>query len=349
LRPVTQKKIVTSYSTGDKALDQRVIELLQSAGVEFDETEYAEMMISVLKLAKEKPQTRDVKLFNRALKELRYANKVFAPYRNVKKICIFGSARTKHGSAEYVAAEQFAHKMMEAGYMIITGGGDGIMGAAQAGAGKERSFGLNIRLPFEQKANETILGDPKLINFKYFFTRKLNFVKESDAIALLPGGFGTMDEGFESLTLMQTGKSRLLPIVLVDAPGGNFWRTFDRYLREHLLIDGWISEPDFHLYKMTDNLDEAMQEVLDFYYNFHSYRFVGDQLVIRMQREVPPGALVKLERDFADILRGPCRVCVALPEEINEPEISDLPRLCLNFDKRSYGRLRQLINRLNEF
>jgi uncharacterized protein (TIGR00730 family) len=346
---VNQKKIISTYTTGNKEIDRKVEELLEAWGVEFDTTQYAEMIVSILKMAQEKPHTRDVRLYNRALKELRYANKVFVPYQGVKKISIFGSARTRPESAEFIAAKDFARKMMEAGYMIITGGGDGIMGAAQAGAGKERSFGLNISLPFEQRANETIHGDPKLVSFKYFFTRKLNFVKESDAIALFPGGFGTMDEGFEALTLMQTGKSRMLPVVLVDAPGGNFWRTFDRYLREHLLMDGWISSHDFNLYKITNNLDEAVQEVMDFYYNFHSYRFVGEQLVIRLKREVPPGALGKIQRDFSDIIRGECRMCTALPEEVNEPEIADLPRLCFTFDRRSYGRFRQLINRINEF
>ncbi|MCS7062709.1 MAG: LOG family protein [Methylacidiphilales bacterium] len=340
------------YSTGKAELDAKVKELVVAAGIpEVAQRDYEEMVISVLRLALEGQSPADRRLINQALKEIRYASKVFAPYQGVKKICIFGSARISPRAPEYQAAKEFAAMMRDAGYMIITGGGDGIMGAAQAGAGRDRSFGLNIRLPFEQKANPTIEGDPKLINFRYFFTRKLHFVKETHAIALFPGGFGTMDEGFEALTLIQTGKSRILPMVLIDAPGGNFWHTFEKYLREHLLNDGLISKEDFNLFKITDDLKVAQREVLNFYYNFHSYRFVDQTLVIRMQREVPPGALRRIQMDFEDILidGGDLKVCPALPQEINEPEIAHLPRLCLNFDRKSYGRLRQLIDRINEF
>jgi uncharacterized protein (TIGR00730 family) len=340
-----------SYSTGSEEFDHRINDLLQEWGVDDNRRPYVEMVTTIFKLAQEKPSQADLKQFNRALKEMRYANKVFAPYRHIKKVCVFGSARTPPTSGEYKAAKDFAAIMRDSGYMIITGGGDGIMGASQAGAGKDRSFGLNIRLPFEQKANETILGDPKLINFKYFFTRKLSFVKESHAIALLPGGFGTMDEGFEALTLLQTGKARLIPVVMIDEPGGNFWRTFDHYLREHLLRDGWISESDFNLFLVTNDLEKARREIVNFYYNFHSYRFIEDEIVIRLQREVPPGALPRLREDFADIVVGdqPMRICAAYPQEITEPELAHLPRLCFRFDRRSFGRLRQLFNRLNEF
>jgi uncharacterized protein (TIGR00730 family) len=341
----------TGYTTGNTDFDQKLDNLLIEWGVETDRAYFVEMLMTILKLAQEKPSAADIRLFNRAFKELRYANKVFLPYRGVKKISIFGSARTPAESPVAVAANTFARMMRDAGYMIITGGGDGIMGAAQAGAGRERSFGLNIQLPFEQGANKVIDGDEKLVTFKYFFTRKLNFVKESHAIALFPGGFGTMDEGFEALTLMQTGKAPIVPVVLLDQPKGNFWRTFERYLREHLLRDQVISEQDFNLFKITDDLEEAQREIVDFYYNFHSYRFVENTLVIRLQREVPPGALKRLKDDFSDILsaEGALEICPALPEEINQPEIAHLPRLCLQFDRRSFGRLRVLINRLNEF
>jgi len=337
------------YTSGIDAVEKQIDTLLDQWGAETDREKYREMIVTVLKYIKDEPLPGDVRQFNTAMKELRYANAVFKPYRSVKKISVFGSARTAEDRGEYRAAHDFSRLMMESGYMVITGGGEGIMGAAQAGAGRERSFALNIQLPFEQHANKTIEGDTKLINFKYFFTRKLNFVKNSNAIALFPGGFGTMDEGFEAMTLMQTGKAPIVPVVMVDAPKGNFWRTFERYLREHLLLDGLISPDDFHLIKITDSIEEARKEVVTFYYNFHSYRYVRDVLVIRMQREIPAAALHRLRDDFQDILvsNEPLAMCPTLPEEINEPEIAHLPRLCLQFNRKAYGRLRQLIDRIN--
>lgn len=350
VRGMNQSKS-SARSTGHPETDRLLEELLTAADVHTDTDQFREMLVTILRLAKDGPSGGDIRQFNKTLKELRHALDVFAPYRNTRKISIFGSARTPSSRPEFQAAREYARMMMEKGYMIITGGGDGIMGAAQAGAGRERSFALNIKLPFEQAPNETIQGDPKLINFSYFFTRKVTFVKNSHAIALFPGGFGTMDEGFETLTLIQTGKAPIIPIVLIDAPNGNFWRTFDRYLREHLLLDKLISPEDFHLFKITDNLDEARDEVLNFYYNFHSYRYVRDQLVIRLQRAVPEGALKRLRDDFSDILigGGDLVTCPALKEEVNEPELSHLPRLCLNFNRHGHGRLRLLIDRLNQF
>jgi uncharacterized protein (TIGR00730 family) len=235
--------------------------------------------------------------------------------------------------------------------MVITGGGEGIMGAAQAGAGRKHGFALNIELPFEQEPNETIRGDTKLFTFKYFFTRKLNFVKHSDAIALFPGGFGTMDEAFESFTLMQTGKTNIIPLIMVDASRGNFWKTFEKYMREHLLGDGLISEEDFTLFKVTDDLEFARREVVNFYYNFHSYRYVGDVMLIRIHRQIPGGALVRLNEDFHDILRPETLIttCEPYPEEANEPELASLARLCVPFNRRNLGRLRALLDRLNQF
>lgn len=339
------------YQTSNPQLNEAVDRLLEQAGIDQDRDIYREMMMTVLKFWEDKPRHHDLLQFNRATKEWRYGNRVFQPYDGIRKISIFGSARTPPDAPEYRAARDFAARMRESGFMIITGGGEGIMGAAQEGATAERSFALNIKLPFEQRPNKTIAGDPKLINFNYFFTRKLNFVKHSDAVALFPGGFGTMDEGFEALTLIQTGKTQLVPVVMIDAPGGNFWKTFVRYIKEHLLRDGLISPEDLHLFKTTDNLDEARKEVLNFYYNFHSYRWVGETCVLRLQREIPAGALRRLESDFADILVGenPLRSSLPLPEEINQPELSHLPRLCVNWNRRSYGRFRQLIDRVNLF
>jgi uncharacterized protein (TIGR00730 family) len=308
------------------------------------------MIVTILKFGQQNASPADVRQLRRTLKEIRHANRVFLPYRGIRKVVIFGSARTAPDRPEYQAAEKFAGMMRDVGYMIMTGGGDGIMGAAQAGAGRERSFGLNIQLPFEQQANATIHGDPKLINFRYFFTRKLHFVKEAHAIVLFPGGFGTMDEGFEAITLMQTGKTHLNPVVFVDAPGGNFWRTFEKYLREHLLRDKLISPYDFDLFKFTDCLETAVAEITNFHRNFHSYRWVKEQVVIRLQRTLPEEALAKARVEFADILIGEKTLLnsAPLPEEINEPELAHLPRLVVDFDKRSYGRLRRLIDRVNE-
>jgi uncharacterized protein (TIGR00730 family) len=340
------------YTTGNPAVEAKIDELLRTAGVSDGHDKFHEMLATVIKFHNDRPLPADVFQMNVAMKEMRYASKVFQPYAGEKKICVFGSARTRPEEGTYRAAQQFGALMAKSGYMVITGGGHGIMGAAQAGAGRDRSFALNIILPFEQQPNETIKGDEKLITFRYFFTRKLNFVKNADAVALFPGGFGTMDEGFEVITLLQTGKAPIMPIVFVDEPGGNFWRTFEHYLREHLLGDGVISMDDFKLIKFTDDLEEAKKEVLNFYYNFHSYRHVGEELVIRLQREVPPGALRRLAEDFADILvPGQDSIAVGgpLPEEANEPELSHLPRLRLKFTRKAYGRLRELIDRLNQF
>ncbi|HEY8966918.1 MAG TPA: TIGR00730 family Rossman fold protein [Candidatus Methylacidiphilales bacterium] len=338
------------YGTGDAALDAKIKAFLAETGIP-DCREYYEMVVSVYRLHQQATTPADRRLFNQSLKELRYASKIFSQYKDRRKITVFGSARTPSRAREWRAARDFGEIMARSGYMVITGGGDGIMGAAQEGAGRDHGFGLNIALPFEQKANATIFGDAKLINFHYFFTRKLNFVKESHAIALFPGGFGTMDEGFEAITLMQTGKAVLRPVVFIDAPGGNFWKTFEKYLREHLLRDGLVSESDFHLFKFTDDLQAARREIETFYYNFHSYRGIGNQMVIRLRREVPEGALKRLRDDFADILgaEDDLRSCAAFPEEKSDPEVASLPRLCLTFDRKAWGRFRQLIDRLNEF
>jgi len=339
------------YSTGSPEQDKKIENLLDSWDISADRRYFREMLVTVYKLAHDQTHPADIRLFTKSMKEMRYADSVFAPYRGTRKVSIYGSARTQPGLPEYEQAKRCAAMMVESGFMVITGGGEGIMGAAQAGAGRERSFALNITLPFEQKPNETIAGDPKLINFKYFFTRKVNFVKHSDAFILCPGGFGTMDEGFETITLMQTGKSPIVPLVFLDAPKGNFWSTFARYLKEHIMRDGLISESDFHLFKVTDNPEAARKEIVNFYYNYHSSRFVGETLVIRMHRAVPSGALIRLRDDFADMLTRPDGIesSGALSEEINEPELSKLPRLCVQFNRRAYGRLRQLIDRINQF
>src|SRR5215471_284929 len=340
----------TSFSSsGDPEFDSRIQKLVADWGVRDSQDLIAEMIVTALRMGSDAVPVADLKLINRSLKELRQASKAFAPYQGSRKIAIFGSARTNSNTEEFRAAERFACLMRESGFMIITGGGDGIMGAAQRGAGRENSFGLNIRLPFEQKANEIIEGDPKLVNFNYFFTRKVNFIKETHAIALFPGGFGTMDEGFECLTLMQTGKARIIPVILVDKKGGTYWKSWTEFLRTHLLGQGLISADDFSLFRITEELEEAVSEVLKFYRNFHSYRWVGPQLVIRLQEQLTADAVARLNESFSDLFEmAPIRASGALKQEKNEAELFRLPRLVATPHRRNFGRLRALIDAVNE-
>lgn len=290
----------------------------------------------------------DMRVIETAVRELRVAFREFAPYADRRKVTIFGSARTDPSRPEYQAAVQFGRLMAEAGYMVITGAGGGIMQAGHEGAGPEMSFGVNIRLPWEQAANPVIREDKKLITFKYFFTRKLTFIRHSDAVVLFPGGFGTLDEGYEALTLMQTGKSRLMPLVLVDRPGGDFWKTWDRYVRDHLLGNGLISPEDLNLYQITDRPEQAVRWITRFYRNYHSSRFVGERLVIRLQHQPAATALAALNEDFADIIAGePVKVVPPTTEEREDEDFVDLPRIAFGFDRKSYGRLREMIDRLN--
>jgi uncharacterized protein (TIGR00730 family) len=339
----------TSFaSSGNPEFDRRIQEMVQAWGVHDSHELIAEMIVTALRMGSDSVPVADLKLINRSLKELRLAAKAFAPYQGIRKIAIFGSARTSPQVEVYQAAERFARLMRERGYMIITGGGDGIMGAAQRGAGRQHSFGLNIRLPFEQKANETIDGDPKLVNFNYFFTRKVNFIKETHAIALFPGGFGTMDEGFECLTLMQTGKARIIPVILIDKIDGSYWKSWTEFLRTHLLGQGLISPDDFSLFSITENVDDAVDHVLQFYRNFHSYRWVGQELVIRLQRQLSNNAVQELSHSFSDLFESaPLRTSRALKPEKNEPELSNMPRLVAGSHRRNFGRLRQLIDAIN--
>jgi uncharacterized protein (TIGR00730 family) len=336
-------------SSGNPEIDRRIRELVADWGCPHSCELIEQLVLSALKMARDQISPADLKLFNRSLNEMRYAARVFAPFRNKRKVVVFGSARTLPTEPESIEAESFARKMRDAGYMIITGGGEGIMGAAQRGAGREASFGLNIRLPFEQRANEIIHGDSKLINFNYFFTRKLNFVKETHAVALFPGGFGTLDEGFEVLTLMQTGKARILPVVLIDKPGGRYWDTWFKFMCEDLLKLGLVSAEDFHFFKMARDVDEAVAEIEHFYRNFRSYRWVGSRLVFRLEKKLTGAALAQLTVDFTDLLKGnPLVQSGPLPEEQNEPDLAALPRLVFVPERRNFGRLRKLIDAVND-
>jgi uncharacterized protein (TIGR00730 family) len=310
----------------------------------------ADLVVNSLKLLKDVEHTGDARVIQTAVRELRYALRLFAPYADKRKVTIFGSARTQPDKREYQQAVEFGRKIAEAGFMVITGAGPGIMQAGHEGAGPERSFGANIRLPWEQTANPVIAEDKKLVTFKYFFTRKLTFVRHSDAIALFPGGFGTLDEGYEALTLMQTGKSQLMPLVLVDKPGGTYWKTWDRHVREHLLRDELISADDLNLYQITGDVDEAVRIITRFYRNFHSTRYVKDLLVIRMHNQPTDTAIAAMNEDFGDIVSGaPFRRIEATAEEREDEDNAELPRVAFGFNRRDYGRLRQLIDRINSF
>jgi uncharacterized protein (TIGR00730 family) len=301
------------------------------------------------KLIRDQANRGDIKLLNTALKELRYAFKVFAPYRNRRKVTVFGSARLPPEHPAYHQAVEFSRRIAEIGYMVITGAASGIMEAGHVGAGRENSIGVNILLPFEQAANAIIAGDVKLMHLKYFFTRKLLFVKESDAVALFPGGFGTQDEGFEVLTLVQTGKSHLFPIIMVDEPGGDYWLRWQRYVEDVLMARGMISPDDLALYKVTDSADEAVAEVVHFYHVYHSMRYVKGDLVLRLQHALPEPLLERIRTEFADIVvAGTFAQTSALPAEANETHLASLPRLRFRFDRRSLGRLRMLINLIND-
>ena len=335
-----------SQSNPDQPLIQQLIQ--QHGGS--DNADLVEDIIeTALRLADDKADRLDVKVINSALKELRYASKIFAPFRGQRKVTVFGSARTKPESPEYQQAVAFGKAIVEHGFMVITGGGEGIMGAAQRGAGRDKSFGLNIRLPFEQEPNIEIAGDRKLINFKYFFTRKLCFIKESDAIVLFPGGFGTHDEGFEALTLMQTGKSQPKPLVFVDRPHGNYWKTWWRFVEDQLLDEALISKEDLSLFKVCDDVEEACKEITQFYSNYHSCRYVKDAMVMRVKYPVTDNLLRTLNARFSDICLngGQYQAAGPLPEEENEPELKDLHRIVFPFNRTNFGRLRSLIDVVN--
>ena len=334
----------------DAELKRRIQDLIAYRGGGHNPDLVADIIENALKLLTDVEPRGDVRVIQTAVRELRYAFKLFAPHAEVRKVTIFGSARTAPNKQEYHQAVEFARKIADAGWMVITGAGPGIMQAGHEGAGPQRSFGANIRLPWEQSANPVIQHDKKLITFKYFFTRKLTFVRNSDAIVLFPGGFGTMDEGYEALTLMQTGKSRIMPLVLMDRTGGAYWKTWDKHVREHLLRNGLISPEDVNLYHITDDCDHAVKFITRFYRNYHSMRFVRDLLVIRLRNKPSATAISGLNEDFGDIINaGKIEFIEATPEEREENQFVDLPRIGFEFNKRDYGRLRQLIDVLNSF
>lgn len=335
-------------TTGELELDKQIHKLaLDISGVEKPEL-LAEMITTAVRVSRGNVSYGDFKLMNRALKEMMTSSEIFHHYQDCRKVAVFGSARTDPDHPAYQTAAEFSRRMAEIDFMTITGAGPGIMAAGNEGAGRENSFGLNISLPFEASANEFIFGDEKLIDYNYFFTRKLAFVKEADALAAFPGGFGTMDEAFEALTLIQTGKARIYPTVLVDEPGGEYWKTWDSFVRKDLFGNGLISESDFALYKITDSIDEAVAEITQFYSNFSSYRYVGDQLIIRMANLLSDEALETLNNDFPEIIKAG-KITQIRPEDPapDSKNPDKLPRLVFRHKRRDYGRLRQFIDAVN--
>ena len=340
------------YKVDDEKIEDLIDQLMEQLEPYPHSKLLREIFVTGVKLAQDDCSRGDLRVLRAAAKEMRYAFKVFSRYRGTPKLTLFGSARTAPSDPAYQTALEFSRKISETGFMVITGAGPGIMEAGQAGAGRAKSFGLNILLPFEPDANETILGDSKLINFFYFFPRKPFFVKESDGVVLMPGGFGTLDEGFEVLTLVQTGKSRPTPIVLLDAPGGSYWRNWFEFSRTQLFQGGYVSPEDEALFLITDDVDSVVREIHDFYRRYHSSRYVDHKkkLVLRLKQSLPAGAVERLNQDFQDILReGAIESSEALPEEAGEEEIAGLPRLVLSFDRYHFGRLRQLIDAVNRF
>lgn len=347
---VLPRHAITVPQVPREELDMKIKELIALQGIHPEDDLIEDIIHTALRMVRDGTPRGELKILAAAFRELRYAFNVFRPFCGVRKVTVFGSARTKPEDGEFQQARAFSEEMVRRGYMIITGAGPGIMEAAQGGAGRDKSFGVNIRLPFEQSANPVIEGDKKLIQFRYFFTRKLCFVKEASAIALFPGGFGTHDEGFEALTLIQTGKSSTIPIVFVDKPGGTYWREWADYVAEHLLGKKLISEEDMHLFKITDDIQWAADEIASFYKRYHSSRFVKNNLVLRLLAPLPAEAVARLNADYQSLLAPgakPIVQCAALPEEADQPELATLPRLVLQFNRRNYGKLRRLIDDVN--
>ncbi len=309
---------------------------------------YRAILATVVELARDRTDALDLKLTRAALAEMAEAFRVFRPYRGARKATFFGSARTRPDDPLYLQARSLAAQLAGSGWMVVTGAGPGIMAAGMEGAGRDRSLGVNIRLPFEQGANAFIAQDPKLVEMRYFFTRKLMLIKESDGYVVLPGGFGTLDEAFELLTLLQTGKAEPAPLVLLDVPDGSYWSGWRRFVDEQVAAHGLIDADDHSLYRITTDVAEAAQEIQGFYRNYHSLRWVGDLLVLRL-RQLPDGQdLARLNRSFADIVTsGAIRPTKPLGPERAGHDHVDLPRLALRFDRVHYGRLRQLIDALN--
>jgi hypothetical protein len=329
-------------------LDAQIREWLRERSGSGNEFLITEMIRTLVKLAADGTSRGDLKILNRTLKELRHAFKVFAPYSGVRKVSIFGSTHIQESDPYYHLARDLAQRLAQEGLMVITGAGPGIMQAGHEGAGPEHSFGVNIRLPAVQQANRFIKDDSKLMSFHFFFTRKLMFVKEADAVVIFPGGFGTHDELSESLTLAQTGKSQIVPIILMDLPGEAYWKAWERFVREAMLSRRYIAGTEFSFFKIMDNIDAAIGEIKAFYRNFHSYRFVRHDLVIRLNHSPTPALIDTLNQEFTDIFKGgKIQQTEPLAEEADDPSALHLSRLRVPFNREDFARLRQMIDVIN--
>ncbi len=340
-----------SFTKHNGPIDE-IIEKLMETAEGIGRPKYVrEMILASLKAGQEADESADLKLMNSTLKEMRFTSKVFGPYRNVRKVTVFGSARTLPGDPVYEMAKLFGKKLAETGYMVITGGGGGIMQAVNEGAGHEHSFGVNIRLPFEEKPNPVSEGNPRFITYKYFFNRKVAFLKEADAVALFPGGFGTLDEAMETLTLVQTGKRNPMPLVLVDDPDRPYWPHLIRFLEEELLARDYICPSDFALFERVCSVDAAVEKIRHFYRRYHSLRVVHGQLVIRLTSPLSPDDIRMLTDQFQDIILPGGRIAAsgALETEREDADVMHLPRLVIDFNRKGFGRLRSLIDSINDF
>ncbi|MBI3928187.1 MAG: LOG family protein [Armatimonadetes bacterium] len=336
-------------STGHAALDRRIGELLAACGSLPHPDLIRRMLVSVILMAHDEKRA-DLKIIASSLEELERSFNILEKYHESRKVALFGSARTGPDNPIYIQARDFARRMEQLGYMVITGAGGGVMQAGNEGAGRARSFGMNISLPFEQLANPFIAGDEKLLNFRYFFTRKLSFLKDTHAVVLCPGGYGTHDEGFETLTLVQTGKAQLLPVIFLHPAGSGFWDDLHRYVKRHLLGSGLISPEDLSLYMITEDIEAACGEIERFYRCYHSMRLAGPDLVIRLECPLTDEHLACLQEEYSDIVNGGrIERSGPLPEEEADPRLSRLPRIKFPFRRHRYGRLRQMIDRINGF
>jgi uncharacterized protein (TIGR00730 family) len=338
-----------SFSADNGAVDTAIDGVLDLAGPINHRPIVRDMIIAALKAGRENTETGELKLMSSTLKEMRYTAKVFNAYRGIPKVTVFGSARTAPEHPLYRMARRFGRRLAESGFMAITGGGPGIMQAVNEGAGHDNSFGVNIRLPFEQRSNSVLEGSPRDITYKYFFNRKVAFVKEACAVALFPGGFGTLDEAMETLTLLQTGKRYLIPVVLVDGPADRYWSRWIDFMEENFAAAGYIGPNDFSFFRHVQDVEEALAIIQGFYRRYHSLRFVGGKLVIRLSSALEAPRIAELKGLFADVLvpGGDLRLSGPLPEESDEPALSRLPRLVVDYNKQDFARLRQLIDAVN--
>ena len=337
------------FNKGNGPVDEAIEHLLQLAGNIQHNNIVREMILASLKAGQECTERFDLKLMNSTLKEMRFTAKVFGPYRGTRKVSVFGSARTQPRETVYNMARRLGRILAEAGYMVITGGGPGIMQAINEGAGPGRSFGVNIRLPFEQRMNPILNGNPRSITYKYFFNRKVAFLKETDAVALFPGGFGTLDEAMETLTLVQTGKRDPFPVLLIDEPGGTYWTRWFQLVEKELLARSYISKTDLSLFESLESVDDVLERVRRFYSRYHSLRYVGERLVLRLLSGIDEEHVKNLKEEFEDLLppKGDLILSPPLPEEADEPDLLQLPRMVLDFNRKDFGRLKDLIDSIN--